>query len=293
DCGGRGERFGLTIGSLTGRGKDMKKTILGSIVAGAVMALATLSAHADDTVRFGVAAEPYPPFTSPDASGKWVGWEIDLMDAVCAEMKAKCEVVPVAWDGIIPALQAKKFDVIWSSMTITSERKKQIDFTDKYYQTPAVLIGPKSDTDKIGVIANPTAPDRKIIDPASVKGKIVGAQIQTIHANYVKTYLTQSQAKLYDTQDNCNADLIAGRVDLVIADSIALADFLKSDQGKDMEVKATVPTDPIFGDGVGGGLRKDDTALKEKLNAALKAVHASGKYDEITKKYFNFDIYGS
>jgi polar amino acid transport system substrate-binding protein len=271
----------------------MKKTILGSIVAGAVMALATFSAHAEDTIKFGVAAEPYPPFTSPDASGKWVGWEVDLMDAVCAEMKAKCEIVPVAWDGIIPALQAKKFDVIWSSMSITPERKQQIDFTDKYYQTPAVLIGPKSDTTKIGIVDNPEAAGRKIIDPASVKGKTVGAQIQTIHANYVKKYLTESDVKLYDTQDNCNADLVAGRIDYVIADSIALDAFLKSDQGKDMEVKATIPSDPIFGDGVGGGLRKDDTALKEKLNAALKAVHASGKYDEITKKYFNFDIYGS
>jgi polar amino acid transport system substrate-binding protein len=271
----------------------MKKTFLGSIVAGAVMALATLSAHADDVIKFGVAAEPYPPFTSQDASGKWVGWEIDLMDAVCAEMKAKCEVVPVAWDGIIPALQAKKFDVIWSSMSITEERKKEVAFTDHYYHTPAVLIGPKSDTDKITTIANPTAPDRQIIDPASVKGKIIGAQIQTIHANYVKTYLTESEVKLYDTQDNCNADLVAGRLDLVIADSIALADFLKSDQGKDMEVKATVPSDPIFGDGVGGGLRKDDNALRERLNEALKAVRASGKYDEITKKYFDFNIYGS
>ncbi|HVZ01327.1 MAG TPA: transporter substrate-binding domain-containing protein [Dongiaceae bacterium] len=271
----------------------MKKTILGSIVAGAVMALATFSAHAEDTIKFGVAAEPYPPFTSPDASGKWVGWEVDLMDAVCAEMKAKCEIVPVAWDGIIQALQAKKFDVIWSSMSITDERKKQIDFTDKYYQTPAVLIGPKSDSTKIGIIDNPTAAGRKIIDPASVKGKIIGAQIQTIHANYVKTYLTDSELKLYDTQDNCNADLVAGRIDYAIADSIALDAFIKSDQGKDMEVKATVPNDPIFGDGVGGGLRKDDTALREKLNAAIAAVRKSGKYDEISKKYFNFDIYGS
>jgi polar amino acid transport system substrate-binding protein len=271
----------------------MKKTILGSLVAGAVLALATLSAQAEDTIKFGVAAEPYPPFTSPDASGKWVGWEVDLMDAVCAEMKAKCEIVPVAWDGIIQALQAKKFDVIWSSMSITDERMKQIDFTDKYYNTPAVLIGPKSDTSKVGVIDNPTAAGRKIVDPASVKGKVVGAQIQTIHANYVKTYLTGSELKLYDTQDNCNADLVAGRIDYAIADSIALDAFLKSDQGKDMEVKVIVPEDPIFGHGVGGGLRKDDTALKAKLNAALAAVRKSGKYDEISKKYFIFDIYGS
>ena len=122
----------------------MKKYILASIVVSAMLALTAFSARAQDTVRFGVAAEPYPPFESKDASGKWVGFEIDLMDAVCAEMKANCSIAEVAWDGIIPALQANKFDVIWSSMLITDKRKLTIDFTDKYYKTPAEIIGPKS-----------------------------------------------------------------------------------------------------------------------------------------------------
>ncbi len=95
-------------------------------------------------LKFGVAAEPYPPFSSKDASGKWVGWEVDLMDAVCAEIKEKCEIAEVAWDGIIPALQAKQFDLIWSSMSITDERKKTIDFSDMYYNTPTMMIGAKN-----------------------------------------------------------------------------------------------------------------------------------------------------
>src|SRR5258707_9114561 len=115
----------------------MKRHVLASIVLSAMMVLSGTGAHAQDTVRFGVAAELYPPFSNKDASGKWVGFEIDLMDAVCAEMKAKCSIVEVAWDGIIPALQASKFDVIWSSMLITDKRKETIDFTDKYYHTPA------------------------------------------------------------------------------------------------------------------------------------------------------------
>ena len=108
--------------------------------------LASLSAQAQeqDAIKFGVADEPYPPFASKDASGKWVGFEMDLVDAVCAEMKAKCELVPVAWEGIIPALQAKKIDVIWASMLITEKRKQIIDFSDKYYDTPHMFIGPKS-----------------------------------------------------------------------------------------------------------------------------------------------------
>src|ERR1700690_2506179 len=128
----------------------MMKTILGSIVASAVIAIAALSAQAGDTVKFGVAAEPYPPFYSKDASGKLGGWEIDLMDAVCAEMKdTKCELVETAWDGIIPALQAKKIDVIWSSMTITDTRRQTIDFTDFYYDSPIVIIGAKADTTRL------------------------------------------------------------------------------------------------------------------------------------------------
>src|ERR1700742_3367587 len=100
----------------------MKKHVLGGIVFGVVLAFASIAARADDVIRFGVAAEPYPPFASKDASGKWVGFEIDLMDAVCAEMKAKCTIVEAAWDGIIPALQSDKFDVIWASMLITDKR---------------------------------------------------------------------------------------------------------------------------------------------------------------------------
>ena len=261
----------------------MRKHILGSIVLGAAIALASYVARADDANKFGVAAEPYPPFSSKDAAGKWVGFEIDLMDAVCAQMQAKCQLVETAWDGIIPALQEKKIDVIWSSMSITTERKQKINFTNKYYNTPAIFIGPKSEEVKID-----------FSNPDSVKGKIIGVQTSTIHANFVQKYFgSAATIKTYDTQDNCNADLVAGRVDLVMADSIALADFMKSDQGKDFEVKATAPKDPILRNGVGGGVRKDDQALREKLNAAIAAVRANGTYDKIAKKYFDFNVYGS
>lgn len=260
----------------------MRKHVLGGILLGAIVALAGVAARADDAIKFGVAAEPYPPFSSKDSSGKWVGFEIDLMDAVCAHMQAKCQLVETAWDGIIPALQEKKIDVIWSSMSITAERKQKIDFTDKYYQTPAVLIGPKSES----VTVDWSNPD-------SLKGKIIGVQTSTIHYNFMQKYFgSTATIKTYDTQDNCNADLVAGRVDLVMADSVALAEFLKSDQGKDIEVKATAPKDPIFGEGVGGGVRKDDPDLRAKLNAALAAVRADGTYDKIAKQYFDFNIYG-
>ena len=120
------------------------------------------------------AAEPYPPFTSKDASGKWVGWEIDLINAVCKHLNEKCELVEVAWDGIIPALTSKQIDLIWSSMWITEERKKTIDFSNMYYDTPTVIIGAKNgDLD---------------ISPEHLKGKTIGTQVSTIHERYVQKY---------------------------------------------------------------------------------------------------------
>ncbi|HWT99557.1 MAG TPA: transporter substrate-binding domain-containing protein [Terriglobales bacterium] len=262
-------------------------------VAG-ILAVGATPSRADDVIKFGVAQEPYPPFASQDSSGRWVGFEVDLMNAVCEQMKAKCQLVPIAWDGIIPALQEKKIDVIWASMSITDERKKVIDFTNKYYNSPAEIIGPKSAGIKIGIVDNPDGKGGKIANPADAKGKIIGVQTSTIHANYIQKYFGKdAEIKVYDTQDNANADLSAGRVDLVMADSVALADYLKSDQGKDMQVVVTIPDDPLLGDGVGGGIRKGDDQLKAQLNDAIKGVRDSGVYNTIAKKYFDFDIYGA
>ncbi|RTM10776.1 MAG: transporter substrate-binding domain-containing protein, partial [Hyphomicrobiales bacterium] len=175
----------------------------------------------------------------------------------------------------------KKIDAIVSSMSITAEREKTIDFSDKYYNTPTAIIGPKDQ--KFGAT------------PDDLKGKVIGVQVSTVHAVYAKKHFTGAQEiKEYQTQDEANNDLAAGRLDAVQADSIALGEFLKSDQGKACcDLKGMVaPDDEVLGPGVGAGIRKEDTALKEKFNAGIKAIRANGKYDEISKKYFDFDIYG-
>ena len=258
---------------------------LAALVLTALSTLATLGGPAlaaEDTIRFGVAAEPYPPFSVQDASGKWKGWEVDLMDAVCAQMKARCEIVNVAWDGIIPALQEKKLDVIWSSMAITDERKKVIDFTNKYYETPNVLVGAKADHHAYDVTK-----------PETLKGVTVAAQTSTSHATYMQQRFPGIvDLKLYDTLDNEIAALAAGRVDRLTAESIQIGDFLRKPEGQAYEVKQTLPHDQLFGYGDGGGVRKTDAALRDKLNAAIKAVRDSGEYDKITKRYFDSDIYG-
>lgn len=244
-----------------------------ALAAAMVVGLGAGAASADK-IKFGVANEPYPPFSSADASGKWVGWEMDLMDMVCAEAKLECELVPTAWDGIIPALNAKQIDVIWSSMSITAERKQSIDFTNMYYNSAAVLISGKTgDMD---------------ITPDHLAGKTIGVQVSTIHEKYVQKYFSaKSTVKTYQTQDEANNDLAAGRIDYAMADGLALDAFLQSDAGKACcELKGMVPEDhEVLGDGIGGGVRKDDTALKDQLNAAISSLAKAGKLKELNAKY--------
>jgi polar amino acid transport system substrate-binding protein len=258
------------------------KNLLKSAAVALAFGVAAFGSASAQELKIGVAAEPYPPFSSPDASGKWVGWEIDFIEALCAEAKEKCVVTPVAWDGIIPALTSKKIDAIIGSMSITEEREKTIAFSDKYYNTPATVIGPKS--------------EKFDATPEGLKGKILGVQVSTVSADYAKKYFAPvvSEIKEYQTQDEANQDLAAGRIDATQADLITLQAFLDSEQGKACcESKGNVKDDPeILGTGIGIGLRKEDTALKDKFNAAIKAIRSNGTYDTISKKYFAFDIYG-
>jgi len=229
----------------------------------AAAALAMTAGIASAEVKIGIAAEPYPPFAEKAADGSWKGWEIEIVNALCTAMEEDCEIVPIAWDGIIPALLSEKIDVITASMSITEERMKTIDFSDKYYNTPAVLVGPKS-MEMTG-------------DPASLDGRYVGVQVSTTHANYVDAHFADTaEVKTYNTFDEHNQDLVAGRIDAVVGDSLAFQDFLNSDAGQDYEVKAELNDVAIFGPGVGGGIRKGDTELREKMNAAIQQIREDG-----------------
>jgi polar amino acid transport system substrate-binding protein len=250
----------------------MKLTKRLLLAAAATIMLGAAPAMAD--LKMGVAAEPYAPFTSKNAAGVWEGWEVDFMNALCAEIGEKCVIEEVAWDGIIPALQAKKFDAIMSSMSITPERAKTISFTDMYYNSAAVLIGPKNDD--------------KDFSPEHLSGKNIGVQVSTTHAAYIAKYYEPKGGvlKTYATQDEANADLAAGRLDYVMADGIALDAFIASESGVCCEAKGAVPNDAeILGQGVGFGIRQEDTALIAKLNAGIKALAANGTMEKITETW--------
>lgn len=242
-------------------------------------------AAAEDVVRIGTTPESYPPFTTIDANGNVQGFEADIKDALCEEMKVKCEWVLQAWDGIIPALTENKFDAIIASMSITDERKQVVDFSDKYYDTPAMFVGRKDASFEVG------ADGALALD--KLAGKVVGVQVSTTHASFADAKLKGiAEIKSYDTQENANLDLIAGRVDLLLADSIALTDsLLNTPDGEDFEVKGKPFNDPLMGAGVGVAVRKGDS-LKDKISAAIAAIRANGKYKAINDKYFKFDAYG-
>ncbi len=253
------------------------KTILAATVA---VALSAGVAVAKDwsTVRIGTEGA-YPPFNLIDSNGELQGFDIDIAKALCAQMKVTCTFVAQDWDGIIPALLANKYDAIIASMSITEERKLKVDFTDKYYNTPARFV---------------TASSGGVTDtsPAAMSGKNIGAQSSTTHATYLEDVYSGATIKLYATQDEANLDLASGRLDAVLADSIVLLEWMKTDEGK---CCAFVGDDVVsvqhFGEGVGVALRQDDDDLREMLNAAIAAIRADGTYERINAKYFPFSIY--
>ncbi|WP_282604948.1 ABC transporter substrate-binding protein [Pelagibius sp. Alg239-R121] len=231
-------------------------------------------------LRIGVEGA-YPPFSETTPSGELKGFDIDIANALCAEMKAECTMVAQDWDGIIPALLAKKYDAIVASMSITEERKKKVSFTNKYYQTPAKFVR------KAGSGIE--------ISKDSLKGKSVGVQRATIHDNFLTEEFGDTlEIKRYGTQDEAYLDMTAGRVDLLLADSVALNDgFLQTDAGNGYEFVGPDFSDPkYFGDGAGIAIRKNDDDLQVKLNDAIAAIRANGTYKAIQDKYFDFNIYG-
>jgi lysine-arginine-ornithine-binding protein len=258
----------------------MKRFFTTVIAATAIAMVATAASAQMMKVRIGTEGA-YPPFNFIDSDGKLQGFDVEIAKALCAAAKFDCEFVVQDWDGMIPGLLAKKFDAIIASMSITAERKEKVDFTDKYYNTPAKFIA------KAGANYE--------ITKAGLKGKSVGVQRATIHENFLRdNFGDVIEIKSYATQDEANADLAAGRVDLVLADSVALDEgFLKTDAGKGFAFIGPDFNDPKwFGDGAGIAVRKGEPDMLNGLNAALKQILADGTYKKINDKYFAFDVYG-
>ena len=218
----------------------------------------------------------YPPFSSTEASGEVVGFDIDIANALVAEMGMEATMVKTDWDGIIPALLEGKCDAIIASMSITDERKQVIDFSAKYYNSPAAFIGAE------GMMAD------------ALDGKVVGVQRGTIHQDFMEGEFPNVELRLYGSQDEVYLDLAAGRIDAAMGDSIAMDDgFLSTDEGAGYSFFGQMYSVPKYhGEGAGVGVRQEDTELRDAFSAAILAVRASGEYAAINDKYFEIDIYG-
>lgn len=251
------------------------------MLSAATLAFTVGTATAEDMMKLKIGTEgAYPPFNNVTADGKLEGFDIDIANALCAEMKAECEFVAQDWDGIIPALEAKKFDAIVASMSITEERKQKVDFTNKYYNTPPAIAVAKDST-----IAD--------VSPAALAGKTIGTQGSTNHQNYSEATYKDSTVKSYPTAEEYKLDLANGRIDAVNDDIIVLTNWLKTPEGACCKLLGTITPDAkIHGEGAGIAIRKGDTELRDKFNTAIDAIRANGKYKEIQDKYFTFDVFG-
>lgn len=251
------------------------KILLSSLIAAAFLA-GPVQAAKWDHVRMGTEGA-YPPFNNVNEDGELVGFDIEIGNALCDAMNVTCEWVTSSWDGIIPALLAKKFDTIMASMSITEERKEKIDFTSKYYTSPVRFIRRKG-TD---------------FTPEKISGVVVGVQSSTVSENLVNGKFPDADIKTYAEQEQANLDLTSGRVDLVAADAFVLMDFVDSEAGNDVEFVGPSYTDEKYlGEGIGIGVRKEDDDLREMLNKAIKKIREDGTYKRINDKYFDFDVYG-
>jgi arginine/ornithine transport system substrate-binding protein len=228
-----------------------------------------------------VAIDPtYEPFTFKTPDGKPTGFDVDIAEAVCAEIKRKCVYVEQVWDSMIPGLQAKKYDVIVSSMSITEERQKVVDFTDKYYKTPSRIVV-KSGT--------------PFTDVASLKGKKIGVLKGSTQEKYAMGELRPAGVSVvpYEAQDQVYLDIKSGRLDGTVADTVEVTGgFLSKPEGQGYGFVGPLLNDvKYYGTGIGIALRQGETQLKDELNAAIKAIRSNGTYDTISKKYFDFDVY--
>lgn len=249
-----------------------------AIMSAALPLAAPVVAKEWKTIR--IASEgAYPPFNYTDPSGKVVGFEIELAEAICEKAQVTCTFQAQDWDGILPALLAGRYDAVFASVSITDERKKQVAFSKPYLVLRASVAVPK---------------DSPLTDasPESLKGKVLGVQSSTNHTNYAEGVYKDSDIRLYPNQDEANTDLAGGRIDATMADKPTIVNFLRSKEGQAC-CKLLADLDNVFeyhGEGIGAAVRKEDTELKALLDKAIDEVHADGTFQRIADKYFDYKL---
>jgi lysine-arginine-ornithine-binding protein len=245
-----------------------------ALVFGAAAALA----GAQPVVR--IATEgAYAPWNYKDAQGKLVGWDIEIANALCAQMGVKCEIVAQDWDGIIPGLLAKKYDAIIAGMSMTPARRERVGFTSKYKDVVSVFVAKK------GTITDTS--------PAGMKGKRIGVQRGAAQKAWLDAagYDKTAELVLYDSTRAVELDLLAGRLDAMIGNKATyFVDFMKKQEAAGFEFVGPDLKGGPLGEGAGIAVRKEDTELAARFNRAIAAIRADGSYDRISAAYFPFRL---
>ncbi len=252
------------------------------------------------TIRIGTEGA-YPPWNNLNSAGELEGAEIDFGNEACERMGVTCEWVTQDWDGIIPALLQGKYDIIIAGMSITEERKEKVNFTTGYMTDGArFAVLKNSGLANLNIagmakvnLNNAGGKEQAAIGQliAAMDGKTVCVQSSTIHQNFLEKHMSGAvDVKLYQAVDDHNLDLAAGRCDAVLADVGSIIDFMESDGGVDVAFTGPTFSGGVFGDGVGGAVRKEDTDILEMWNAAISEMSKDGTTAEITKEWFGRDI---
>ena len=252
------------------------------------------------TIRIGTEGA-YPPWNNLNSAGELEGAEIDFGNEACKRMGVTCEWVTQDWDGIIPALLQGKYDIIIAGMSITEERKEKVNFTTGYMTDGArFAVLKNSGLANLNIagmakvnLNNAGGKEQAAIGQliAAMDGKTVCVQSSTIHQNFLEKHMSGAvDVKLYQAVDDHNLDLAAGRCDAVLADVGSIIDFMESDGGVDVAFTGPTFSGGVFGDGVGGAVRKEDTGILEMWNAAIAEMSKDGTTAEITKEWFGRDI---
>ena len=269
----------------------IKKFSLGLLIS----LFLTISANADK-IRIGTEGA-YPPWNSKDASGKLIGFEVELAWTLCRYIGQQCEIVEQDWDGMIPALIMRKFDAIMAGMSITAERQKAISFSQGYADEVASLAVMKgSDLEGINTseginLTKKTGAVKKDLKTltSALAGKTVCTQTATIHQNFLESGdVGKINVRTYKTQDEVNLDLTSGRCDVALAAAVAFTDYAEK-SGKPVILVGPTFSGGAFGNGVGVGIRKDDTELLKAFNKAIDKARKNGDISRIATKWFGFD----
>lgn len=241
----------------------------------------------------------YPPWNDTDASGKLVGFEIDLAADLCRRMKLQCAMIPRAWEGIITALRAGEFDAIMSGMAITGKRKKLITYSRPFAASPHVFVV-RADGPLAGVstkaasvtLASLDAGEKAAIGTLrkAFAGKTIGAQTGTVFVNFLKIHMAdRAGIRTFKYQGDVDAALLAGRVDALLAQASYLKPVLEKTKGK-LKVVGPGFTGGSLGEGIGIGIRKEDKALAEMFSRAIEAAIKDGALRKLAVKWFGFDL---